>query len=92
MEWRRTVDLRKLSFVDETAIQLVNGVRTTGQCHTNSNVPGVKNRGDERVKMSVLSVIGYDRGIIGAYPIHGSFNRLQFNYGYDTIFCSFNST
>ena len=85
-EWRRTVDPRKLYFVDETAIQLVNGVRTTGRCHTNSNVPAVTNRGDERVKMSVLSVIGYDSGIIGAHPIHGSFNRLQFNYGMTQYF------
>ena len=38
------------------------------------------------MKMSVLSVIGYDSGIIGAYPIHGSFNRLQFNYGMTQYF------
>ena len=31
--------------------------------------------------MSVLSVIGYNEGVLGAYPIYGSFNRLQFNYG-----------
>ena len=34
VEWRRTVDPRKLYFVDATAIQLVNGVQTTGRCHT----------------------------------------------------------
>ena len=36
VNWRRTVDPRKLYFVDETAIQLANGVRTVGRCHTNS--------------------------------------------------------
>ena len=57
VQWERTVDPRKLYFVDETTIQLVNEIWTTGRCHTNSNFPVVTNRGDERVKMSVLSVI-----------------------------------
>lgn len=86
VNWRRTVDPRKLYFADETAIQLANGVRTVGRCHTNSNVPVFTNRGDEREKMSVLCVIGYDGGVLGAYPIHGSFNRLQFNYGMTQYF------
>ena len=30
--------------------------------------------------MSVLSVICYNQGVLGAYPIHGSFNTVQFNY------------
>ena len=34
VNWRRTVDPRKLYFADETAIQLANGVRTIGRCHT----------------------------------------------------------
>ena len=38
-------------------------------------------RGNEREKMSVLSMVGFDGGVLGAYPIYGSFNRLQFNYG-----------
>ena len=38
-------------------------------------------RGDEREKMSVLSMVGFDGGVLGAYPIYGSFKRLQFNYG-----------
>ena len=81
VNWRRTVDPRKLYFVDETAIQLSDGRRTYGRCHTNNNVPLISNRGDEREKMSVLSVICYNHGVLGAYPIHGSFNRVQFNYG-----------
>ena len=40
----------------------------------------ISNRGDEREKMSVLSVIRCNHGILGAYPIHGSFNRDNFNY------------
>lgn len=81
VNWRRLVDPRKLYFVDETAIQLANGVRAFGRCHTNGNVPLVTNRGDEREKMSVLSMVGYDGGVLGAYPVYGSFNRVQFNYG-----------
>ncbi|KAJ7360019.1 hypothetical protein OS493_019107 [Desmophyllum pertusum] len=75
VNWRRTVDPRKLYFADadETAVQLSTGVRPIGRCHTNSNIPLVTNRGDEREKMSVLSVIGYDSGVLGAYPIYGSF-------------------
>lgn len=38
------------------------------------------------MKMSVLSVIGYGSGIIGAYPIHGSFHRIQLNYGMTQCF------
>ena len=86
VNWRRTVDPRKIYFVDETAVQLADGVRTIGRCHTTSNVPIVTNRGDEREKMSVLSVIGFDSGVLGAYPIHGSFNRVQFNYGMSQYF------
>jgi len=81
INWRRTVDPRKLYFIDETAIQLADGVRTTGRCHTNGNIPLVTSRADEREKMSVLSAIGYNEGVLGAYPIYGSFNRIQFNYG-----------
>lgn len=86
VNWRRTVDPRKLYFADETAIQLANGVRTIGRCHTNANVSVVTKRGDEREKMSVLSVIGHNEGVLGAYPIYGSFNRLQFNYGMTQYF------
>lgn len=39
VNWRRTVDPRKLYFADETAIQLANGVRTIGRCHTNAMFP-----------------------------------------------------
>ena len=80
VNWRRTVDPRKLYFADETAIQLADGVRTIGRCHTNANVSVVTQRGDEREKMSVLSVIGYNEGVLG------SFNRLQFNYGMTQYF------
>lgn len=69
MNWRRTVDPRKLYFADETAIQLANGVRTIGRWHTNANVSVVTKRGEEREKMSVLSVIGYNEGVLGAYPM-----------------------
>lgn len=84
--WRRTVDPRKLYFADETVIQLANGVRTVGRCHKNSNVHVFTNRGDEREKLSLLCVIRYDGGVLGAYPIYGSFNRLQFNYGMTQYF------
>ena len=86
VNWRKTVDPRKIYFVHETAVQLADGVRTIGRCHTNSNVPIVTNRGDEREKMSVLSVIGFDSGVLGAYPIRESFNRVQFNYGMSQYF------
>ena len=43
VNWRRTVDPRKLYFVDETAIQLSDGRRTNGRCHTNNNVPLISN-------------------------------------------------
>ena len=86
VNWRGTVDPRKLYFADETAIQLANGVRTVGRCHTNANVSVVTKCGDEREKMSVLSVIGYNKGILGTYPIYGSFHRLQFNYGMTQYF------
>ena len=36
--------------------------------------------------MSVLSVIAYNSRIIGVYPIHRSFIRLQFNYGMTQYF------
>ena len=57
-----------------------------GQCHKNSNFPVVSNRGDEREKMSVLSVTCYNHRVLGAYPISGSFNRVQFNYGVTQYF------
>ena len=67
VNWRRNVDPRKLYFVDETAIQLSDGRRTNGRCHTNNNVPLISNRGDEGAKMSLLSVICYNHGVLGAY-------------------------
>ena len=91
VNWRRTVDPRKLYFVDKTVIQHSDGRRTNGRCHTNNNVPLISNRGDEREKMSVLSVICYNQGVLGAYPIDGSLNRVQFNYG-NSLFSSFNWT
>lgn len=61
VNWRTTVDPRKLYFVDETAIQLLDGRRTNGRCHTNSNVPLISNKSDEGEKMSLLSVICYNQ-------------------------------
>ena len=81
VKWRRTVDPRRLYFVDETAVQLADGVRQIWRDHTNHKLPLIANRADAREKMSVLSVVGYDAGVLDAYPIYGSFNRIQFNDG-----------
>ena len=88
VNWRRTVDPRKLYFVDETAIELSDGRGTNRRCHTNNNVLLISNRGDEKEKMSVLIVICYNHGVLGAYPVHGSFNKVQFNYGVTHYFLS----
>ena len=47
LKWWRTVDPRKLYFVDETTIQLLDGRRTNGRCHTKSNVPLISNISDK---------------------------------------------
>ena len=36
--------------------------------------------------MPVLNMICYNHGVLAAYPIHGSFNRVQFNYGVTQYF------
>jgi len=43
----------------------------------------------QREKMSMMSVICYNHGVLRVYPIHGSFNRAQFNYGVTQYFLSF---
>ena len=49
---------------------------------------GLHNRCNKREKMSVSSVICYNHGVLRANPIHGSFNRVQFNYGVTQYFLS----
>jgi len=82
IDWRATVDPRRVFFLDETAFQLKDEVRSVGRCHTNDALPLITPKGDARVKMSVLIVIGFDAGVLGVYPIRGSFNRVSFNYGF----------
>jgi len=77
-QWRTTVDPRRLYFVDETGFQLDEDVRTIGRCHTSDALPSYERKSDARVKMSVLAIIGF-QGVLGAYPIDGSFNRNRFN-------------
>lgn len=78
--WRSTIDPRRVYFVDETGFELNSDVRTIGRCHTNDSLPSYERKSDARIKMSVLAIIGYDQGVIGVYPIHGSFNRINFNF------------
>ncbi|XP_028516682.1 uncharacterized protein LOC110245097 [Exaiptasia diaphana] len=78
--WRMTIDPRRIYFLDETAFQLDGDTRTIGRCHTNESLPSYVRKGDARVKMSVLAIIGFDGGVLGAYPIHGNFNRIRFNF------------
>ena len=49
---------------------------------------GLPNRCNKREKMSVSSVICYNHGVLRANPIHGTFNRVQFNYGVTRYFLS----
>ena len=81
-QWRATVNPARVFFLDETAFQRGDDIRTIGRCHTNDALPLVDTKNDNREKMSVLAVIGYNNGVLGVYPQHGSFNRVSFNYGF----------
>ena len=81
-QWRAAIDPTRVFFVDETAFQLGDDIRTIGRCHTNDALPLTDDKSDNREKMSVLAMIGYNNGVLGIYPIYGSFNRVSFNYGF----------
>lgn len=78
-QWRSMVDPRRVYFVDETGFEIDLDLRTIGRYHTNDSLPSYERKSDARIKMSVLAIIGFDQGVIGVYPIHGSYNRLSFN-------------
>lgn len=77
IQWRDRVDPRLLYFGDETAFNKLTDVRAIGRCHTGDALASVEPKRDVREKVSVFSVVGYNEGIVNAYPLEGSFNAVS---------------